>query len=109
MNYNLGEMSYAVMYDTSGQTEILGIQVGFTADSFVLTVFWDRIQHMVGHNLGESHHHSLKSSKSLPQLIFQATLQVGGCHASSFLLSLPHLDRIGKAHLLGFPQFVVLR
>lgn len=44
-----------------------------------------------------------QGSKNLPQLIFQSALQVGGCHAVAFLQSLPHLDEVGKAHLLGFP------
>lgn len=92
------------------QTEILDIQLGFMDDSCVLTVFWDWIQHMTGHNQSKSHHYSLKSIKNLQQLIFQRVLQVGGCHAVTFLQSLPHLDRMGKTHLMGFPQlFIVLK
>ena len=80
---------------------MLCIQVGFTADSCELTVFWDCVQHMAGQNQSESHHYSLKSSKNLQQLIFQFTLHVGGCHAVAFLQSLPYLDEMWKSSSAG--------
>lgn len=75
----------------------LSVFHGFKADFCKLTVFWDWIQYATGQNQTQSHYYALRSSKNLPQLIFQFTLQEGGCNAAACCQSLSHLDAVQKS------------